>query len=211
MQMHMRTGAGSIAILIFGMAMAGTTRAQAPWPGETWKNSKNLTALASADWQSNLSGAFWNPLKRQLWVVNNSGMFHKLVEGGPLGFMIDTTGGKPGKWNCGGDAEGITQAGLDENSVIVMNEDDYIEEYSTLTNGLVKKVHSWDIRSIAAAPTIPRCMSAPMRPPVMRAPILPSTDPSEPCISGIIPATIPLKPFISHPKMPAAASGPCRP
>jgi hypothetical protein len=117
--------------------------AQAPWPGESWRSSVNLTSLASSDWETNLSGAFWNSERRQLWVVSNSGVFHRLMEGGNLGFKLD------GRWACGGDAEGITQANLEDNSVLVMNEDGYIEEYSTAVNGKVEKLHSWDIRPVA--------------------------------------------------------------
>jgi hypothetical protein len=81
--------------------------------------------------------------------VNNSGYFHRLAEGGTLGFRIDTVGGKPARWADGSDAEGITQADLNGNAVLVLNEDGYIEEYSTATPA-VKKLHSWDIRSVAA-------------------------------------------------------------
>lgn len=140
--------AKSVSTCLCALAIAAA-QSQFPWPAEPWRSSVNLTALAAQDWETNLSGAFWNPAKRHLWVVNNSGIFHKLVEGGPLGFRVDTTGGKPARWLGGGDAEAITQAGLDDNSVLVMNENGYIEEYAASVNGRVEKLHSWDIRSVA--------------------------------------------------------------
>lgn len=135
----------SISLLLGGVS----TQAQSPWPGEPWKSSVNLTSLAASDWQTNLSGAYWNPLRRHLWVVNNSGFFHRLVEGGALGFQVDAIAGKPTRWAGGGDAEGITQAGNADSSVLVLNEDGYVEEYATTSTAL-RKLHSWDIRSVAA-------------------------------------------------------------
>lgn len=128
---------------VFYYLLINSSDAQNPWPGEEWGSSINLTSL-DADFNVNMSGQFWNPLKRELWVVSNSGIFWKLKEGGPLGFMIDTGGGIA-KWNAGGDLEDITQADLNDNSVFIMNETGYIEEHSTSVHGTVNEIHTWNV------------------------------------------------------------------
>ncbi len=134
--------------LIWVFMLINAVHAQHAWPAESWTSSVNLTSL-DAGFSINMSGQFWNPLKRDLYVVSNSGIFWRLKEGGPLGFMIDTTGGLA-KWSPGGDLEDITQANYSDNSVFVMNEAGYIQEYSVAVNGTTSVLHSWDIRAQAA-------------------------------------------------------------
>lgn len=122
-------------------------QAQLPWPGEEWQSAVNLTSLDAA-FSTNMSGQFWNPLKRELWVVSNSGIFWRLKEGGTPGWMIDSTGGNA-RWVPGGDLEDITQANLDSDCVFIMNESGYIEEYDVSSPGTVLLLHSWDIRAVA--------------------------------------------------------------
>lgn len=118
--------------------------AQSPWPAEAWANTTNLSSL-HASFGNNLSGAHWNPVKRQLWLANNSGNFLKLEEDGLGSFSVTAN------WVAGGDLEGITQANLYDTTVFLIDEHDasnkaYIKEFDVRTNG-VNIIHTWDITS----------------------------------------------------------------
>ena len=91
---------------LFLAVCAGASVAWAvePWPGESWSAATNLTYLNPAIWSSNLSGAYWNPQSRRLWLADNSGTFTVLREDGSGGFL------KERDYSPGGDLEGITQA-----------------------------------------------------------------------------------------------------
>lgn len=129
----------SLAICCVVAACGTVAGAVDPWPGETWGVSSNLTYLGPASpypWTSNLSGAYWNPVTRRLWLANNSGGFTVLKEDVAGGFL------NAGNYNPGGDLEGITQAdpAADRVYLMVENAED-IRAYST--NGVAKE--TWDL------------------------------------------------------------------
>jgi len=130
----------SAAVIFAYVAACGTVSgAVVPWPGETWAASTNLTSLGPASpypWTSNLSGAYWNPVTRKLWLANNSGGFTRLGENGASGFQNE------GNYNPGGDLEGITQADPAADRVYLLVErDEDIRAYTT--NGVAKE--TWDL------------------------------------------------------------------
>ncbi|MBM4143756.1 MAG: hypothetical protein FJ225_09240 [Lentisphaerae bacterium] len=117
-----------------------------PWPGETWPASSNLSfvgASAPHPWTSNLSGAYWNPVTRRLWVVNNSGSFSVIKEDGAGSFVAER------HYAPGGDLEGITQADALTNAVylLVENAED-IREYRVSDGALIR---TWDLTPTVGA------------------------------------------------------------
>lgn len=112
-------------------------QAQNFWPAESWNSATNLTSL-SEELEKDLSGAHWNPLTRELFVVNNgSGTIIRLVEDGVAGLTVRET------WQPGGDLEGITQADYNDNTVFVIDEKSgKIEEYEI---GEEKTLNKWNI------------------------------------------------------------------
>ena len=117
-------------------------QAQNSWPAETWTNATNLTSLYPG-FTNNLSGAHWNPLNRELWlVINGPGTIVKVVENGTGGFQHEAA------WNPGGDLEGITQADLSDTTVFVIEENTgTIKEYNVALPGVATLIHSWNISS----------------------------------------------------------------
>ena len=116
-----------------------------PWPGETWQESQTLTHLDS-DFNSDLSGAHWNPVKRELWIADNGGKFFVLVEDAEDNFVIGTRDGKRGEWAGAGDAEGITQVDYNNDEVYVMTEGvDIIKVYDTSVYGTTHPLRQWHI------------------------------------------------------------------
>ncbi|MCC6695207.1 MAG: SdiA-regulated domain-containing protein [Candidatus Hydrogenedentes bacterium] len=89
----------------------------AEWPGETWAESTDLTALNPTGWASNLSGAFWNPETRRLWVCTNGpAKFWSLSEDGAGSFALER------EYAGTGDLEGITQIDAASDRVFVIDE-----------------------------------------------------------------------------------------
>ncbi len=129
----------SAAVLGACVTFCGTiVRAVDAWPGETWAAASDLTFLNPSGWTSNLSGAYWNPLTRRLWVANNSGNFSVLKENAGS-FVIEQTytpSGAP-------DLEGITQAdpAADRVYLLVERAED-IRAYSISTGTLMT---TWDL------------------------------------------------------------------
>ena len=91
--------------------------AAAPWPGESWTSATNLTSLNATGWASNLSGAYWNPVTRRLWVCTNGpARFWSLRENGAGGFEIER------EYTGTGDLEAISQIGTTPDRVFVLDE-----------------------------------------------------------------------------------------
>lgn len=89
----------------------------ATWPGETWAESTDLTSLNPTGWASNLSGAYWNPETRRLWVCTNGpARFWSLNEDGGGGFELER------EYSGTGDLEGITQIGTASDRTFVIDE-----------------------------------------------------------------------------------------
>ncbi len=118
-----------------------------PWPGEPWQQATTLTHLAS-NFQGNLSGAHWNPVTREMWVVcNGPARFWALVEDGAGSWKIADKGGSQARYDATGDTEGITQADLNEEVVYVVDEDGYIHAYEVSTGGAPAHQTRWNISS----------------------------------------------------------------
>ena len=133
--------------ILLSLTLAANVLAADPWPGETWTASTDLTFLNPTLWASNLSGAYWNPVKRRLWVVDNSGNFSVLKENGTGSFAVENT------FSPGGDLEGITQADPAADRVYLMAErENIIREYVASTGVLNR---SWDVTSLVAGWTDP--------------------------------------------------------
>jgi hypothetical protein len=88
-----------------------------PWPGETWTAATNLTSLNPTAWASNLSGAYWNPATRRLWVCTNGpAKFWSLRENGTGGFVIER------EYTGVGDLEAICQTSSASDRVFLLDE-----------------------------------------------------------------------------------------
>lgn len=90
-----------------------------PWPAEPYASATLLTGL-DADMETDLSGAFWNPLTRTLWVTK-PGRIWALVPDGAGSFVVATRSGLRGEWTGAGD-EGIAQADLSVDRVCFLDE-----------------------------------------------------------------------------------------
>jgi hypothetical protein len=138
--------------LLLGLWLTPSPASSAPWPGETWQEAENLTALDD-NFTNNLSGAHWNPKTQTLWVcVNGPGKFLALVqddEDPARKYKIDTRDGLRGEWTPAGnpDLESITQVDYAEDAVYVIDErTDRILKYDTTVYGTAPLLTSWNIR-----------------------------------------------------------------
>ena len=103
-----------MALLLHGPTVVAAATA---WPGESWSASTDLTSLNPTGWVKNLSGAYWNPATRRLWVCTNSpAKFWSLVENGSGGFLIERT------YTGTGDLEGVTQISTVADRVFLIDE-----------------------------------------------------------------------------------------
>lgn len=120
--------------------------AQSPWPAEANTNAAILTGVDGEFNAVNMSGAFWNPVTRTLWLANNSGRFHALVENGSGSFMVATnSSGTKARWVPGGDLEAICQVNYSDQIVYLMDEDSSIREYDVSNYGVVSENRNWNI------------------------------------------------------------------
>ncbi|MCY3020656.1 MAG: PKD domain-containing protein [Planctomycetota bacterium] len=128
-----------LPIVLAAAVLAGTACAFDSWPGESWSASTNLS---QSGWTNNMSGAYWNPVTRRLWVACNSGWFSVLKENGAGGFVVESTY-SPSDYP---DLEGITQANPSADRVYLMVERaNTIREYVVSTGALNQ---SWDLTSL---------------------------------------------------------------
>jgi hypothetical protein len=102
-----------LALLLWRSSAAGATA----WPAESWTAATDLTALDPSGWVKNLSGGYWNPVTRRLWVCTNSpAKFWSLKEDGVGGFAIER------EYTGSGDLEGITQISTVPDRVFAIDE-----------------------------------------------------------------------------------------
>ena len=124
-----------LAVLGIFMPLRSASPEPYAWPGESWSTAIDLTYLNPSEWAGNLSGAFWNPQSRSLWLADNSGYFTELKEDGLGGFVMErdySPSGKP-------DLEGITQADLGADRIYLMCErENYIREFAISTGAETK-------------------------------------------------------------------------
>jgi hypothetical protein len=141
----MKTLAYVLAMAVFGWHSAPSL-AQSPWPAEANSNAVILTGVDAEFNAINMSGAFWNPVTRTLWLANNSGRFHALVENGAGSFRVATNAsGVKARWAPGGDLEAICQVNYSAPIVYLMDENSSIREYDVSDYGVVKENRSWNI------------------------------------------------------------------
>lgn len=140
------------AAAILSLAWGASCPAQTPWPAETWSGATNLTPVEGAgtnDFHEDLSGAFWNPTTRRLWLCRNgpaatTSKFWALVESGGT-FAVDQRSGQRGEWTNFGDLEAITQVNLSEDKVYLMIEtDERIRCFSTAVYGTATLLRDWN-------------------------------------------------------------------
>jgi hypothetical protein len=133
------------------------------WPAESMDQATNLTGIEGPvpnDFYQDLSGAFWNPVTRRLWVCRNgpggdNSKMWVIKENGSGGYEIDYRAGNRGEWTGFGDFEDLTQADLSADLVYTITESDgrtafsegdaRIREYDVAVYGTVALNRSWDI------------------------------------------------------------------
>ena len=126
-----------VALLLGPTAAAAATA----WPGESWTASTNLTSLDPTGWATNLSGAFWNPVTRRLWVCTNKpAKFWSLRENGSGGFAIER------EYTGTGDLEGITQTSTAADRVFVVDEQARIVRSYRISDGVA--LTTWFLSTI---------------------------------------------------------------
>jgi len=148
--MHSHTLRGLVVFAL--IAGATPASAQDPWPAESLASAVNLTAIEGAgmnDFYHDLSGAFWNPDTRRLWLARNgtggASRLWAVAEDGLGGYEIDEKLGNRGEWSGVGDAEGVTQADLAEDVVyLIIEADERIREYDVSTYGVATLNNNWD-------------------------------------------------------------------
>jgi hypothetical protein len=121
------------------------------WPAESSGSSLNLTSIEGLlvnDFHSDLSGAVWNPVSRQLWVATNNGpsMIWVVEENGVGGFDIGSQAGTRGQWSDFEDLEGLTLADFDEPETLylVIERLNRIREFDLSVYGTATLVNEWD-------------------------------------------------------------------
>lgn len=141
-------------LLVFGLSTR-SIGAEIPWPAENLASAINLTPVEGPgvnDFHTNLSGAFWNPETRRLWLCRNGGAegskFWVLRENGQNGFVVDTRNSLRGEWTNFGDLEAITQANYSEDTVYLMVEgEERIKEYNVSVYGVAVLRNNWNVSS----------------------------------------------------------------
>ena len=133
-------------ILLLSLPSKGFT--SDPWPGESWTSATNLTHL-DAEFQADLSGAYWNPVSRTLWVCQNGlAKVWALVEDGSGSFMIREDGaGALYEWDLGTqDLEDLTQVDTASDIVFIINESNgTIQCFDLSSPGAQPLLHSWNV------------------------------------------------------------------
>ncbi len=151
----MRSPFKRLFTVIFLSSCTSAIAADLPWPAESILDAVNLTHIEGPgvnDFHVNLSGAYWNPQIRRLWVCRNGGpgggsKFWALKEDGAGSFEVDYKDGLRGEWSGFGDLEDLTQADLFENSIYLMVEgQERIKEFDVSTYGVAILRNDWDTR-----------------------------------------------------------------
>ncbi len=115
-----------------------------PWPAEPVGQAVNLTAVeGTSGFNTNLSGAYWNEPKQELWLVRNGGPAKMWVmkecqptQQNPSGWCVKSQNNVRGEWALPGDIEAVTVADDNSNIVYVMSEaEGRIHAYDVTTYG----------------------------------------------------------------------------
>jgi hypothetical protein len=146
-----------LPISLLGLALVGMpwlAAAADPWPAEAPASAVNLTAIegpAPNDFYVDMSGAFWNPEAKRLWVCRNGGTtgskFWALVPNGSGSFQVETRAGNRGEWTGFGDLEDITQVDLGADVLYIIAEgEERIKAYDVSTYGTAVLLRDWNVR-----------------------------------------------------------------
>jgi hypothetical protein len=146
----MRASASIFLVLVLA---ALPVRAVDPWPAEAAEEAANLTAVEGPepnDFAVDLSGAFWNPKAKRLWICRDGGMdgskFWALVPGAGGTFEVEYRDGLRGEWTDFGNVEDITQADLDADVVyLIVEGEERIKSYDVSAFGSAVPVRDWDL------------------------------------------------------------------
>ena len=126
---------------LLALRLPTAASAATAWPAETWSASTNLTSLNPVGWAKNLSGAYWNPVTRRLWVCTNSpAKFWSLRENGAGGFLLER------EYTGTGDLEGITQISTVSDRVFLIDEQARIIRSYRISDGAA--LTTWFLSSI---------------------------------------------------------------
>jgi hypothetical protein len=125
-----------------------------PWPAEPAAQATNLTSIegpAPNDFYEDLSGAFWNPKAKRLWVCRNGGAtgskFWALTPNAAGSFEVEYKGGVRGEWTGFGDLEDITQVDLSADVLYVIVEaEEHIKSYDVSVFGTAVLLRDWNVR-----------------------------------------------------------------
>jgi hypothetical protein len=142
-------------IVLALVSLAAVSRAVAvdPWPAEPADEAHNLTSIEGPepnDFAVDLSGAFWNPKTKRLWVCRDGGptgsKFWALVPDAGGTFEVDYRDGLRGEWTDFGNVEDITQADLDADVVyLIVEGEERIKSFDVSTFGSAVPIRDWDV------------------------------------------------------------------
>jgi hypothetical protein len=124
-------------VFVFSKSIVG---GQDLWPGEDWVDATNLTSLCK-EFRYDLSGAHWNPVQQELWLVmNGTATIAKISRNQDSSFILQQV------WNVSGDIEGITQASYQDSTILIIEESrGHIVEYDISSEINKNPVHTWNI------------------------------------------------------------------
>lgn len=115
----------AIAWVSVTRALARPEAREQDWPAESQAEAQNLTSLSS-EFEDDLSGAVWNPVKRQLWLCRNGpGLESRLwvLDQSPDGSLhVSVRENVRGEWARIGDCEGVALASFEEPLVYLLAE-----------------------------------------------------------------------------------------
>lgn len=145
---------GHAILLAFIVGTLVSAHAADPWPAEPATAAINLTAIegpAPNDFYEDLSGAFWNPKAKRLWVCRNGGAtgskFWALTPNAGGSFEVEYRAGVRGEWTGFGDLEDITQVDLDADVLYLIAEgEERIKSFDVSTFGTAVPLRDWNVR-----------------------------------------------------------------
>ncbi len=140
------------AIALLSLAPAALAQLSS-WPAESWTSATNLTPVegpGTNDFYVDLSGAYWSPATRRLWLVRNgpantTSKVWALREDGLGGFVVDARNGLRAEWTGFNDAEAITQADPASDIVFIMAEgEEVIRQYNLSIYGTATLIRTFN-------------------------------------------------------------------
>jgi hypothetical protein len=145
---------GKVGFLVSALMVAPMVDAAEPWPAESAAQAVNLTAVegpGTNDFHVDLSGAFWNPKAKRLWVCRNgpapNSKLWSLVPNVGGTFDVEYRAGNRGEWTGFGDLEDVTQVDLDADIVYLMVEaEEHIKAYDVSSFGTAVLLRDWNVR-----------------------------------------------------------------